>query len=220
VTGSYGWSIVIFSLVVKLLLYYPTQKQYQSMRDMQLIQPEIKRLQEKYKDDQERLAKEQMALFQKHKVNPLGGCLPMFAQMPILYGIYGAIRKIFQVTVPLVPPPAEKWMWIGTPLAKQFPHFLAASFDQPDGLLVLLYGFSMLLSQRLTITQTSDPAQVKQQKMMNTLMPIFFTYMMWQWHMPSALLFYWFMFNIFNAVQQVHIVRQVRTTAPPPAKAA
>lgn len=213
VTHSYGWSVIIFALGIKLLLYYPTQQQYKSMKDMQLIQPEMKRIQEKYKDDPERLQRENMELFKKHNVNPLGGCLPMLAQMPILYGIYGGIRDIF--LTPGHPPIAkETFLWIGSSLADKYPHFFAQDFGHNDTLLVLFYGFSMWLSQRATMVPTADPAQAQQQKMMNTFMPLFFTWMMWKWALPCALVLYWCMFNLFNVIQQVHLMNQRNAAGP------
>ncbi len=91
VTGSIVLSIVVFTVVTRMLLYPLTLKQQSSMRKQQELQPKIKKLQEKYKNDREQLAQEQMKLFQEEGINPLAGCLPMFIQIPIFLGLYQAI---------------------------------------------------------------------------------------------------------------------------------
>jgi YidC/Oxa1 family membrane protein insertase len=226
-TNSYGWSLIIFSLCIKLLLYYPTQQQYKSMKSMSLIQPEMKRIQEKYKEEPEKLQKAQMELFKEHNVNPLGGCLPMVAQLPILWGIYGAIRQIFSPTTAvllahgpvapdlLVSVPAETFLWIGTPLSHQYSTILASSFQQPDALLVLFYAFSMWLSQKALTPTSVDPAQMQQQKMMQIFMPLMLTFTAWKYQWPCALVLYWLMFNMFNVLQQIHMTKSTPAPSPP-----
>jgi len=198
-TGNYGWAIIVFAFVIKMVLYYPTQSQYKSMREMQKIQPEVKELQKKFKDKPERMQKEQMALFKRHGVNPLGGCLPLIIQMPILWGIFVTIRKmaeqgLFQ---------NETFLWIGGPLSELYPKWFAGSLAGKDLPLVILYGFSMYLSQKISI---SDASAEGTQKMMSLVMPIAFTFILWNF--PSALLLYWLMFNILSIVQQVIIMKQ------------
>jgi YidC/Oxa1 family membrane protein insertase len=208
-TGSYAWAILIFTVLIKLCLYPLTQKQYRSMKEMQALQPAIKKLQEKYKDDSQKFSEEQMKLFAKHKVNPLGGCLPVFVQMPILFGIYTTIMNFKHVFE------AEhlRFLWVGSFLADRFPELFAKNLADQDVALLLLYGLSMFLSQKLSVT---DPATAKQQQTMNTFMPVFFTYMLWQWKMPSAMVLYWLSFNLLGLVQQAHIIR---TPLPAPSKA-
>ncbi|MHB2019901.1 MAG: YidC/Oxa1 family membrane protein insertase [Candidatus Xenobia bacterium] len=211
-TGSYGWSIILFAGLVKLALYLPTQQQYRSMKEMQqkmsVIQPDLKRIHEKYKDDPERLQKEQTALFQKHNYNPVSGCLPMLLQMPILWGIYAAVRKIFMPAAGTVAPNFhENFLWIGTPLSHQFPKILATSWDKPDIVLIVCYAITMMISQKLsTSAPAADPAQAQTQKMMSNVMPIMFAFFLWR--LPSALVLYWLMFNILSMFQQVHILRE------------
>ncbi len=91
VTHSYGMAIVLFAVLMKLVLYYPTKQQYQAMRDMQKIQPELARIQEEFKGDQQLSQQKQMELMRQHNVNPMAGCLPMVIQMPILFAIWRAI---------------------------------------------------------------------------------------------------------------------------------
>lgn len=93
VVGNYGWTIILFTLIMKLILFPLTLKQQKSMKKTQAIQPKLARLQEKYKYDQEKLSQETMKLYQEAGVNPMGGCLPMLIQFPILIALYNIIRK-------------------------------------------------------------------------------------------------------------------------------
>ncbi len=93
VVGNYGWTIILFTLVMKLIMFPLTLKQQTSMKKTQAIQPKLLKLQEKYKYDQEKLNQETMKLYQEAGVNPLGGCLPMLIQFPILIALYNIIRK-------------------------------------------------------------------------------------------------------------------------------
>lgn len=210
-TGSYGWSIVLFAVIIKILLYYPTHQQFKSMKEMQTIQPEIKKLQEKYKKDPQKLQQEQMLLFKKHKVNPLGGCLPLLIQLPILWGIWSAITKHIDKF--------EKayFLWINPALSEKFDFMVpilkiplvGKSLAQPDFILLLLYALSMYLSQKITVT---DPATAKTQATMTLMMPILFTFFLAKF--PSALILYWLVFNILSIFQQILIMRQPATSSP------
>lgn len=198
-TGNYGISIIILAVIIKIILYYPTQQQFKAMKDMQLIQPEIKKLQEKYKDNPKRLQAEQLELFKKHKVNPLGGCLPLLIQMPILWAIWKTImayKDVFKKAY---------FLWINPALHSKFPKIVAVSLGEQDIPMLILYGLSMYLSQKLTVT---DPATAKKQSMMNLMMPIFFTYLMWMWKFPAALILYWLAFNILSIFQQIIIMKE------------
>ncbi len=93
VVGNYGWTIILFTLIMKLILFPLTLKQQKSMKKTQAIQPKLAKLQEKYKYDQEKLSQETMKLYQESGVNPMGGCLPMLIQFPILIALYNIIRK-------------------------------------------------------------------------------------------------------------------------------
>jgi len=189
-----------------LLLYFPTQHQYRTMKDMQAIQPELKRLQEKYKAEPQKLQQEQMELFRRHKVNPLGGCLPLIIQMPILWAIWSTIKgheAIFEKAT---------FLWIGSPLSHSYPQYFAKNLAKPDILLLLLYGYSMYLSQK---TVTVDPAMAKNQAFMNLVMPILFTWMMYQWHLPCALVLYWLVFNLLTIVHQAVMLRQPSSVVIP-----
>lgn len=198
-TGSYGWAIVIFAGMVKAALYFPTQSQYKSMKEMQKVQPEMKKLQERYKSDPQKLQIEQMALFKKHNVNPLGGCLPIIIQMPILIGIFATIRKMAE----LGKFTNQTFLWIGGPLSDIYPQLFGGSLAQRDTILLIIYAVSMYLSQKMSVTDTSDQGT---QKMMSTMMPVMFTFFMWSF--PSSLILYWLMFNILSIIQQYFTMKE------------
>lgn len=199
-SGSYPWAILLFTIIIKVLLYPLTQKQYSSMKQMQAIQPEIKKLQAKFKDDPKKLNEAQAELFMKAGVNPFGGCLPLFIQMPILYGIYTTImnfRHVFESE-------QVHFLWIGGWLSNHYPQYFAKNLSGTDVPMLFMYGLSMYLSQKLTVT---DPATAQQQNTMNTVMPIMLTYMLWSWKLPCAIVLYWLSFNLLGLIQQAHIIR-------------
>ncbi|GAG72313.1 unnamed protein product, partial [marine sediment metagenome] len=98
-THNYGFAIILLTILIRLILYPLMQKQMVSMREMQKIQPLMKAVQEKYKNDKERLNKELMALYKEHKVNPMSGCLPLLIQMPILILLFQTLR-VFKYYIP------------------------------------------------------------------------------------------------------------------------
>ena len=132
----------------------------------------------------------------------------MSLQMPILWGIYAAVRKIFMPAAGVAAPNFhENFLWIGTPLSHHFPKVLATSWDQPDVVLIVCYAITMMISQKLSTTApATDPAQAQTQKMMSNVMPIMFAFFLWK--LPLALVLYWLMFNILSTFQQVHILRE------------
>jgi YidC/Oxa1 family membrane protein insertase len=202
-TGSYGLAIVIFGSLVKLVLYPLTQKQYESMKEMQKIQPMMKKIQEKYKSDPQRMQTEQMALYKKYNINPLGGCLPLLIQMPILIGIFMTIRRMSE----LGRFANESFLWIGSPLAGAY-EWIGDSLASPDIPLLLIYGVSMYLSQKMTV---SDPSNAQTQKMMSIMMPVIFVFVLWS--LPSSLILYWLVFNILSIVQQYFIMKKKDDTS-------
>jgi len=223
-TDSYGWAIVIFAVLVKAVLWAPTRQQFKSMKEMQALQPEIKKLQQKYKDDPQKLQQEQMELWKKHGVNPLGGCLPLLIQMPILIAIWRTISA-YQSTFA-----NEYFLWINPQMHQilNYPdvHFTLgplkidgffifgrslAGFDLP---LLLLYGFSMYLSQKFT---TVDPSTAHTQRYLNLLMPVVFTFILINF--PAALILYWLVFNLLSVVQQAYIMREAPARPPGQEKA-
>ncbi|MEW6281262.1 MAG: YidC/Oxa1 family membrane protein insertase [Candidatus Eremiobacterota bacterium] len=198
-TGNYGAAVVLFAVFIKILLYPLTHKSYQSMKDMQRVQPEMDKLQKKYaKSDPEKYQQEVTALFRKHKVNPLSGCLPLLLQMPILFAIWKAIThapELFEQAY---------FLWIHPgPLQNLYPKLFASSLAGADLPMLLFYALTMYLSQKLTPTQSGAAGQA----FLAVFMTLFITYLAWVSKWPCALLLYWSVFTFLTVAQQAFIMR-------------
>jgi len=198
-TGNYGVDIIILSILLKMVFWPLSRKSYKSMQEMQKIQPEMKMLQEKYKEDRQRLNQEMMALYKRRKVNPVGGCLPMLVQFPFLIALYKALPLFFSLRhAPFV-------LWLQDLSAAdsffvdQLPLPLLGS--TPVGPLPLLMGASMLLQQKMSPTM-GDPRQAK----MMMIMPIMFIFIFLSF--PSGLVLYWFVQNILSIGEQYYTRRK------------
>lgn len=206
-TGSLGVAIILLTLLVKILIYPLTSKQLRSMKEMQKLQPQLKKLQEKHKEDPRELQRRMFALYKEKGVNPLGGCFPLLVQMPILILVYHAIiglKNRFAVQGMLWGQnvgrvdfffPETAFLWIPTLLA-------------PDMILLLLYALSMYVTQRLTVVPTGNPQQDQTQKMMAIMMPLMLTVIFRPF--PSAFILYWFVFNILTTAQQFVVMPELR----------
>lgn len=189
VFGSYGIAIIVFGILVKTVTLPLTIQQLKSSRAMQKIQPLMQELQDKYKDDREKLAQEQMKLYREHGVNPLGGCLPLLIQMPILIGLYRAIMELANTSEAFK---QEGFLWLD-------------SLAQPEGFPYILIGImvvSQFLYQRLMTPPTTDSQQQSMQQMMQ-FMPLIFAFIFIR--LPSGLVLYYLMFNVVSLLQQVAI---------------
>lgn len=198
VIPNYGFVIILFSILVKIVLFPLTRKSFQSMKEMQVIQPEMAALREKYKDNPQKLNTEMMELYKVHGVNPLGGCLPMLFQMPVLYALF----TIFRTTIELR---GAHFIWWITDLSAQDTIF-TLPFKLPmygDGfnILPILMGLTMFFQQKISVT---DPKQ----KAMVYFMPILFTYMFNAF--PSGLTLYYTLFNLFSMLQQKFVPAPVK----------
>lgn len=204
VTNNYGIDIILLTMLVKLVTVPLTHKSYKSMQDLQKLQPQMKKLQEKYADDRAALNKEVMELYRRHNVNPLGGCLPMIVQMPIFIGLYNALLSAVELRH------APFALWINDlsapdrlPPIPTPPLAIVAGTEVRIPVLTLLMGASMLVQQRMT-PQAGDPAQ---QRMM-MIMPVVFTVMFINF--PSGLALYWLVNNILTIAQQMLMQRTAR----------
>ncbi|PID56367.1 hypothetical protein CSB45_11835 [candidate division KSB3 bacterium] len=177
--GNYGVVIICLTILIKILFFPLTYKSFTSMKKMQDIQPEMKKLQEKYKDDKQRLNQEMMAFYKEKGVNPMGGCLPMVLQIPVFFALYQTLSQSIELR-------GASFLWISDLSSTE------TLFFKP---LVLLMGASMFLQQSMTPT-TADNRQAQMFK----FMPILFTAMFWNF--PSGLVLYWFMNNILTIGQQ------------------
>ena len=185
--GNYGVAIILITVLSKVLFYPLTLKSMRSMKAMQVLQPQINALRSKYKNEPQRMQKETLELYRKYKVNPMGGCLPMVAQVPIFYALYLALS----VSVELQNAP---FLCFGRAFGVDLWVCDLASHD-PTYVLPILMGVSMFVQQRMT-PMTGDPRQAK----MMLIMPFIFTFMFL--NLPSGLVLYWSISNVLQIAQQ------------------
>lgn len=197
--GNYGVAIILLTILIKGAFWPIAQKGMKSMKNMQKLQPKVAKLKEKFKDDPQKMNQEMMALYKTYKVNPLGGCLPMFLQIPFFFALY----KVLLMSIELRHAPFM--LWINDLSA---PDRLWIGFDIPylHGLpvLTLLMGGSMYLQQKMTPT-TADPTQARIMQML----PVIFTFMFLNF--ASGLVLYWFVNNLLSILQQQLINRQTKS---------
>ena len=202
VIPNYGWIIIIFSILTKLAFYPLTKTSTESMKKMQELQPKMKALQEKYKNDKEKLNKATMELYQKEKVNPLSGCLPLVVQMPVFFALYQALSHTISLR-------GQPWiLWI-------------KDLSQPDALFTMPFGLPFLGSDfnvlpilmsvamyfQTKLTPTTGGGQMA---MMNTMMPVIMIFIFY--NMPSGLVLYW----LVNTLLQGYQTWKIHQTAPTP----
>ncbi|MFI5237031.1 MAG: membrane protein insertase YidC [Ignavibacteriales bacterium] len=191
---NYGFVIIVFSLIIKIVVYPLTRKSFESMKKMQLLQPKITELKEKFKDDQQKIQKETMKLYQTYGVNPAGGCLPILLQMPIFIALWG----LFQAAIELRQQPFILWIKdLSVPdviydLGFKLP---LVGLDEISGL-ALLMGITTYFQQKMSIKDPKQQALVYMMPIMLTI--LFMTF-------PSGLNLYYFMFNVFSIAQQYYI---------------
>ena len=186
---SYGLAIILLTVAIKLLMYPLTVKQVKSMKAGQEMQPKVKALQEKYKDNKERLQTEIASLYKENKVNPLSGCLPLIVQMPILMGIFFAIKE-YTYQGP------TGFLWIanlqqGTSLTDP---------SDPYFIIPLLCALTTYVQQKQTTTEMTQ-----QNKMMLIFMPVFIGYITITF--PAGLGIYWVVSNLVQIAQQWFMYR-------------
>jgi YidC/Oxa1 family membrane protein insertase len=188
---NYGVAIILLTVLVKIVFYPLTHKSMSSMKQMQALQPQLNALRSKYKSDPQRFQREQMELFRKHKVNPVGGCLPMVVQVPIFYALYLTLQYSVELQG------ASFVLWI-TDLSKKDPYYV----------LPILMGISMLVQQKMTPT-VGDPRQAR----IMLIMPVIFTFMFLEF--PTGLVLYWLVNNVLSIAQQYLIDRSARRGPKP-----
>ena len=190
VVGNYGWVIILITVIINFGLFPLKLKTMRSTMKMQRIQPQLKAIQDKYKHlkktdpRRQEMTQETMALYKKHGVNPLGGCLPMLLQMPFLYGFY-------QVLIQSIEMRHAPWiLWIGD---------LSAPEQLPIKTLPILLCATQFLLQKMSPMPSPDPAQAK----MMMYMPLMFLFLFWG--MSSGLVLYWLTGNVVGIAQQWYI---------------
>ena len=185
--GNWGWSIILLTILLKIILYPLSAASLRSMARMRNLQPKLTRLKELYGDDRQKMSQEMMALYKKEKVNPAGGCLPMLLQLPIFLSLYWVLFESYEIRH------APWLLWIQD-LSTKDPYFV----------LPILMGGSMFLMQKLQPMPT-DPMQANVMR----YMPIFLTILMLGF--PSGLVLYWTVNNLLSMAQQWYVNRQMKT---------
>lgn len=201
--GNYGWAIVAFTLLIKLVLLPLSISQLKSMKGMQDVQPKIQEVQEKYKNNQAKQNEEIMKLYKEYKVNPVAGCLPLLIQFPILIGLYNVLRYPVKYHV-FASEAAFKMADIG---------FLwMSNLTERDIILAVLAGVTTYISTAMTTTQQSQ--QQPSQKMLLYFMPV----MMFWWGLsfPAGLTLYWTVSNVFQMAQQYFVTNPLKANANKP----
>ncbi|ATV57160.1 YidC/Oxa1 family membrane protein insertase [Fusobacterium pseudoperiodonticum] len=181
--GNFGVSIIIVTILIKIMLLPLTLKQDKSMKEMKKLQPEIEKIKEKYANDKQMLNIKTMELYKEHKVNPLGGCLPLLLQLPILFALFGVLRNG-------IIPKDSSFLWLKLSVPDQF------------YILPVLNGAVSFLQQKLMGSADSNP----QMKNMMYVFPIMM--IMFSLKMPSGLQLYWLTSSILAVVQQYFIMKK------------
>ncbi len=189
-THNYGVTIILLTMMLKVLFVPLQYKSYKSMKQMQVIQPKVLAVQEKFKDDRDRLNKELIKLYRDHKVNPVGGCLPMVLQMPVFVALF----NILYMTIDLRQAPFMAWL---TDLSVQDPYYV----------LPIIMGVTMVIQQKITPT-TMDPTQAK----IMLMLPAFMTFLFINF--PAGLVLYWLTNNVLTISQQLITDRVIFAKRP------
>lgn len=183
IVKNYGVAIILLTVLIKILFWPLTHKSYKSMRDMQKLQPEMQRLREKYSKDKERMNKEIMELYRNNRVNPMGGCLPMFVQIPVFFALY----KVLLGSIALRHEPFVFWI---QDLSAKDPYYITP----------IIMGVTMFVQQKMSPTSMDS-----QQAKIMLVLPVVFTFMFLNF--PSGLVLYWLVNNVLTIVQQWFINR-------------
>lgn len=190
--GNYGFSILLLTLVIKIILYPLSAKSLKSMAKMRKLAPKINALKEQYGEDKQKFMQAQMELWKKEQVNPFGGCLPLLLQMPVFLGIYWVLNESVELRQ------ASFILWYDD-LSQMDPYFI----------LPILMGVAMFVQQLITPMQTADPAQAKMMKFMPLIFMVFFLWF------PAGLVLYYTANSVLSILQQWIITQQVERTYKP-----
>ena len=186
IVSNWGWTIILLTMFIKLIFFYPSAMSYKSMAKMKKLGPKIKDIAEQYKNDPQAKQKATMDFYRKEKINPLGGCLPMLIQMPVFMGLYWVLQE----SVELRQAPWVLW-------------YKDLSIKDPFFILPLIMGASMFIQQKLNPPAVQDPMQQK----IFTYLPVVFTVMFL--FFPAGLVLYWVVNNILSIFQQWFINKKI-----------
>ncbi len=182
--NNYGITIIILTLLIKIAFWPLGNKSYKSMKEMQNLQPQLTAIREKYKGDKQKAGQETMALYKAHKVNPLGGCLPMVVQIPVFFGLYRTLLYAIELRH------APFFWWIQD-LSDKDPYYITP----------IIMGATMFIQQKM-----SPPAGEPMQQKIMLIMPVVFTFLFLTF--PSGLVIYWLFNNILSIGQQYYIMKK------------
>jgi len=182
--GNWGWAIILFTLLVKVILFPLSYKGMMSMQKLKDLAPKMKELKEKYGKDPQKMNAKMMEMYKKHGANPMGGCLPMLLQIPVFFALYRVLLNADELQ-------GAPWiLWIQD-LSRMDPYYV----------LPVLMGASMYFQQKITPSNITDPLQEKIFKFFPVIMTVFFV------TFPSGLVLYWLTNNILSIAQQYYINR-------------
>ena len=198
---NYGLAIILLTFLIRIIFWPLNHKSMVSTRQMQAIQPLITALREKHKDNPQRQQQEMMALYKEHKINPMGGCLPMLIQIPVFFALFVVLRGAIELRF-------SSFLWISDLSTPE--NLFRDVLPFPVNILPIFMGVTMWLQQRMT--PTADP---QQQKMM-MMMPILFTFMFYSF--PSGLSLYWSVNQVMMIVQMAWMKKRHPAPAPTGAK--
>ncbi|MBW2370843.1 MAG: membrane protein insertase YidC, partial [Deltaproteobacteria bacterium] len=200
VIPNYGVTIIILTILIKIILWPLGNKSYKSMGQMKKMQPLMAEIRERYKDDKQKQNQEVMALYRTYKVNPLGGCLPMVAQIPVFFAFYQMLYAAFE----LRHAPFAGWINDLSAPDRLFEFGFSIPFMEPPygiPVLTIIMGASMLWQQKMQ-PPMGDPAQAK----MMMFMPVVFTFIFINF--SSGLVLYWLTNNILGIMQQYYVTKK------------
>lgn len=218
---SYGIAIIMLTMVIRLAIFPLSMKQYASMKAMQELQPKLKELQAKHKDNPQELNQAMMAFYQEHKVNPFGGCLPLLIQMPFLIALYSTlISTAFSAKVG-----HQGFLFIADltrvgfyptwhvpldPFVGFFHYFVTGQLYWDTLFMVAIFGITTFITQKLMMTDPNDPMQ----KQMLYTMPLMITVMFMIIPLPAGVLLYTVISNFFTMGQYM-VLKQMYPKATP-----
>jgi YidC/Oxa1 family membrane protein insertase len=192
---TYGWSIVVLTVIVRTALLPLVIKQYSSMRSMQMVAPQLKELQRKYKGNRQKLNEELMRFYKENEINPFASCLPLVAQLPIFIALYYVLREFSEeAVVGTGAADSLSFMWVIPDIRLEL-----GEIGWGAAVIVAIYAISQLLSTELSAT----PNMPESQRRIMRILPVVVVIFVFQFPVPSGLVLYWMTTNLWTAGQQL-----------------